>query len=299
MRLKNHDSETLFPISVLRGRLRLSGLNDLEVSSIIETASEKASRLGSWNEAELLKHTEKSLNDYPSTMLRNFETLTEYDRIRGGSEAVPALVLVIEGASATGKSLLALELARDLTATRFIGTDTIRQVIRGISSEHDCPELFCHTYQAYAFRQSGSSSLDPVVRGYIAQSELIIPHVQNLVNRLLAEGVTGLVEGVHIQPGTFKETPTRIVEVMINPSIETHKTLFLKKHLSGKLRTVSSDISVRTKEFEAARLIQDYMVSCALEHNVHIVHLVSYEDARIEIAKLIIAAIENIVSKYS
>jgi 2-phosphoglycerate kinase len=299
MRLRYQDSEAPYPLTVLRGRLRLSGLTDIEVASIIDDASRKANNIRALNEEDFMSCIEESLKEYPSDILQNFQSLTKYDKIRGESTTLPALILILEGASATGKSMLALELMAELAVTRFISTDTIRQILRGISSNQSHPELYCHTYQAYAYKQSGSPSLDPVVRGYIAQSELVMPYVQDLVNRLIAEGTIGLIEGVHIQPGIFEGTSSGILEVMINPSIETHRELFLGKHMTGKLRTVSSDISTRNREFEATRLIQDYMLSCALKHNVPVIPLKSYETARIEISKLIVKSVRNLMKNHS
>jgi 2-phosphoglycerate kinase len=294
MRVRFQDGNAPYPFTILNGRLRLSGLSDLETSSIIDSSFAGVSHLDSWNEADIITSIECILEKYPKEVHDNFRLLTSYEQTREDTNSTPPLILVLEGASATGKSMLAIELVRDLAATRFISTDTIRQVIRGIYSKQDHPELFCHTYQAFKFRQSGDSSLDPIIRGYIAQSEIVMQHTQDVIRRILDEGANAVVEGVHIQPGQLRNIDTNILEIVLNPSSDTHKSMFLSKNSSGKLRSVSQDTSVRTQEFETTRMIQDYLVSCALKQKVPVVKMENYEQARKEISKLIIDVIRKL-----
>jgi 2-phosphoglycerate kinase len=291
MRLRFQDDSILYPLIVLKGRLCLSGLSDLDTSSIIDKSLSGVSNPDTWTEENLVASIESMLEKYPEQIRSNFKLLTTYEQMRENTDSTPPLILVLEGASATGKSMLAVELVRDLAATRFISTDTVRQVIRGIYTKQSHPELFCHTYQAYIHKQSGDPSLNPIVRGYIAQSEIVLPYVQDMVRKILDEGIIAVIEGVHVQPGKLKDIDPNVLEIVINPSSETHKAMFLSKTRTGKLRTVSQDMLVRTKEFEATRMIQDYLLSCALEQKVPVVELESYEQARNEISRLIIDTI--------
>lgn len=298
MKMKFLDSEIPYPLSVLKGRLRLSGLTDSEVASTIAIVMNEAGRNESWREEDLLDYVEEHLEKHSSNICQNFRLLRMYDEAREKSPSLPGIILVLEGASATGKSLLALELVRDIAATRYISTDTVRQIVRGILDEHEHPELHCHTYQAHKYKQSGNQSLNPIIRGFIAQLQILEPYIEDLTNRLISEGATGLIEGVHIRPGTYLARAMNVLEVMINPSVEMHKAMFLGKHAGGKLKTVSSDILVRNTEFEATRIIQDYMLSSASEHGVPIIDLKSYESARIEISHLVIETIRNLMDNY-
>jgi len=297
MRLRFQEEEGPYPLAVLRGRLTLSGLRDQEISNIIDDSLSETSISNTWTEVDLIESIERSLGKYPEKIRDNFNLLTTYEQTRGESKSTPSLILVLEGASATGKSMLAIELVRDLAATRFISTDTIRQILRGIYDKQSHPELFCHTYQAYKHRQSGDPSLDPIVRGYIAQSEVLMPHIQNLVKRVHEEGAIAVFEGVHLQPGAVKSIGTNILEIVINPSRDTHKTMFLSKNKAGKLRTVSDNLSIRTQEFDATRKIQDYLISCALQQKVPMIKMESYEEARREIAGLVIDIVRALLKK--
>ncbi|MGD9397803.1 MAG: hypothetical protein PVJ05_15310, partial [Candidatus Thorarchaeota archaeon] len=131
MKLRLRDETIPYPLSTLRGRLRVSGLNSRAITEVVDE-----SVIGKFDsEVTLLNHIRKALSSYDSSILSNFETLTRYESLRGGFSEIPTIAVVLEGASATGKSLIALELMHDLTATRFISTDTVRQVLRGMMSE--------------------------------------------------------------------------------------------------------------------------------------------------------------------
>jgi len=71
--------------------------------------------------------------------------------------------------------------------------------------------------------------------------------------------------------------------------------MFASKYVAGKLKSVSKDSITREEEFQSTRKIQDYMIVEAKKHDLSIIDLESYEDARSEISKLIISKIEQII----
>lgn len=297
MRLRFREDETPYPIAIVKGRLRLSGLTDQETSSIIEGSLLETSIPDTWTEDDLIRSIEGLLEKHSRKIRDNFRLLTTYEQFRGKTNSTPSLILALEGASATGKSMLAIELVQDLAATRFISTDTIRQVLRGVYDRQSHPELFCHTYQAYKHKQSGDSSLDPIVRGYIAQSEMLKSHIQDLAKRVNEEGAISVFEGVHLRPGILKGINTNVLEIVINPTLNTHRSMFLSKQRAAKLRTVSNNLSVRTQEFEATRKIQEYLISQALQKKVPIIEMESYEEAKKEIYGHIINSVKSTLKK--
>ncbi|MBY8996300.1 MAG: hypothetical protein KGD60_01115 [Candidatus Thorarchaeota archaeon] len=294
MRLRLRDEEVPYPLFTIKGRLRLSGLNDQAISESMHNSKVSTCK----TEEALLNYVRESLKSYEPEVRSNFETLTKYEELRGDTPELPAIIVILEGASATGKSLIALELMRDLTATRFISTDSVRQVLRSIMNEEKYPELFCHTYQAHTHRQAGPEHLVPAVRGFLAQCEIITPHIETMTKRIIAEGVIAVVEGVQIQPGTLQSISPAVIEVLINPDVKTHRAMFAGKHEKGKLTTVSDDLTVRDKEFVATRAIQDYMIAIAEKKDVPIIALTDYDDARQEISDLIISRVRNLLSSF-
>ncbi|MBE0527370.1 MAG: hypothetical protein IH631_10535, partial [Candidatus Thorarchaeota archaeon] len=89
-----------------------------------------------------------------------------------------------------------------------------------------------------------------------------------------------------------------VLEILVNPSEDTHKSMFITKYIAGKLRTVSNDTSKREEEFLSTRKIQDYMINKARKNKVAIVELESYEIARLQISDLIINKVEQIIADH-
>ncbi|MFW9844769.1 MAG: hypothetical protein ACFFEV_09350 [Candidatus Thorarchaeota archaeon] len=293
VRIQNH--EIPFPLTTISGKLKLCGLADTATSQILKEI--KQTKLNS--EEEIFRYIKDALSKEPRIVLRSFETLNSYQQLRGTSDEVPPLVLALEGSSATGKSMLAIDFVHNLSSTRFISTDTIRQILRSIYTRDKYPELYCHTYQAYTRRQSGDHNLDPVIRGYIAQCEVINPPIIEMTKRIYSEGVSAVIEGVHLEPGSINHIGTGIMEILINPSEPLHKSMFITKHAAGRLRTVSGDSSTREIEFLSTRKIQEYMVTQAKKSQVTIINFNDYETACSEISTLIINKILEIIEEHS
>ncbi|MFX1415333.1 MAG: hypothetical protein ACFFC0_00915 [Promethearchaeota archaeon] len=295
MRINHHGAEMPYPMTALRGRLRLSGLSDLDADTIMVELKRHFSSSSETPSYEVLVNTCRHFIDSSSkVILEAFDTLTQYDSLRRNTDTQP-IVVVLEGASATGKSMLAVDLIANLAATRIISTDTVRQILRGLHTPEQHPELFCHTYQAYLHKQSGPEDLDPMIRGFLAQCELITPTIKESVHRVLEEGAEAIVEGVHMVPGSFQDLGNGVLEVLVNPQQDVHKAMFLAKHSTSGLKTVSDDVEDREREFEAARLIQDFMLERATETSVDTVTLIDYEEAATNLRLLVMDHIRRMI----
>jgi 2-phosphoglycerate kinase len=273
-------------------------VNPWDVERIIANAAHGLRKRDTVTEDDLVQACRSKIPAKDLAMLHSFDVLTEYERLRREGIGPPPVILALEGASGTGKSLLALNMIFNMAATRIISTDTVRQVLRDFRPKETNPELHCHTYQAHAHRQSGPEKLNPVLRGYLAQCELICPQVQKMVQRVVAEGADTVVEGVHILPGDLHDICPSVLEVLVNPEPKVHKEMFITKHLTGKLRTVSENESDRLNEFRAARLIQDYMVECVFKSETEIVGFTDYRQAEDDICQLVVAKIESLVEDF-
>ena len=130
MRLRIRGADVPFPLSVIKGRLILSGLAENQASDIMQNAVRKLESIANPSKEILLNHVRKALESSKNSVRENFETLTKYENMRSESHDAPPIVVILEGASATGKSVIAVELVHNLVATRFISSDTVRQVLR-------------------------------------------------------------------------------------------------------------------------------------------------------------------------
>ncbi len=301
MRIRNEDGIAPYPLAIVRGRLRLAGCSAAVAGVILHNVVQSLSPTeGHPLEEELIckvKHDLRNFDDGRGLRTYLFSLLTEYDALRRNNPDIKPIVLVIEGASATGKSMVILDLMSILGATRFVSTDSIRQILRASSSEQDHPELYCHTYQAHKHRQTGPENLEPVVRGFIAQYELLEPSLKETTRRIIEEGAEAIIEGVHLIPGVLGELSDSIIEVVLNPDSETHRSMFISKSSAAGLRTVSDKHDIRLKEFEATREIQEYIVSLAQEKSVSIVDLLDYKQAIDAICDIVFNRIRKLVEE--
>jgi 2-phosphoglycerate kinase len=293
MRIQYDDVAIPYPVSILRGYLRLLGLSRIDSLRIVESVISSDTVIFPSEEKILEECNNILIRDHPK-FSDSFNVILEYNRqLRKGK--LPHILLAISGASATGKSMLAINMIHTLAATRVVSTDSIRQILRTQTNESNSPELFCHTYQVHHYKQVGSVDLPLSVRGYLAQMEAISPALRSTVLRLVDEGVSSIIEGVHIIPGTLRDLESSIIEILIHPDDETHWGMFLSKSHGSGLKTVSADKVERRKEYEATREIQDFLRVQAKKNTIPIICLESYENAEEEINRVIFDHIARLV----
>ena len=292
MRVRIGDHVIPFPIGLLRGRLRLAGLDYELCDRILHRFVDDANM---YPYSEILQYLEKSVAEIDNSIVHNLRTIRRYEEQRREHRETPAIILVLEGASATGKSLLAMPMIEKLGVTRTIGTDSIRQIVRSLTDPAEHPELFCHTYQAYKYRTAGRSDLSKIVRGYLAQVELLSPYLVRSIQLIIDEGTDAIIEGVHIVPGSLVKLGAGVLEVLIHPTCEDHRVMFQSKSSAASLRSVSSKEEVRDVEFRATREIQDYLYSQARENEVAIIQFHDYESAERDLDELVLKKMKELV----
>ena len=289
MRIDFHGHSLPYPLQVLRSKLLLSGISRLSSEEVInEVLREFAfdNKMPAPTEFELNRLALSHIDNEDAR--RKFSTVLKYEARRCSQDPVAPIAVAIAGASATGKSMIALELVGVLAATRYISTDTIRQVLRSTLSRDDSPELFCHTYQAHEVLREKHSVSNKYVAGFLAQTSIMDPTLRKMTERLIDEGATAVIEGVHLVPGSLKDISPTLIEVLIDPSEHTHKLMFASKEALAKLRTVSTVESVREEEFVAAREIQSYLRDRAKESGTAVIPLASYDQAISAIGELVV-----------
>jgi 2-phosphoglycerate kinase len=111
---------------------------------------------------------------------------------------VNPLVIVIGGATGTGKSTVATEAAHRLGITRLTSTDTIRQTMRAFFSREFMPSVHYSSFEAGAAVPDAD---DPLTAGFIEQSRNVLVGVRASIDRALEERWSIILEGVHLVPG--------------------------------------------------------------------------------------------------
>jgi len=116
------------------------------------------------------------------------------------------LIILVGGASGVGTSSIAFEVANRLGIRNMISTDMIREVMRKTSSKELIPTLYESSYTAYrSLRIPPPPELEQVIIGFRDHVDTVSVGVEAVVERAIKEGISIVVEGVHIVPGFIRE----------------------------------------------------------------------------------------------
>jgi 2-phosphoglycerate kinase len=208
---------------------------------------------------------------------RAMRRLRRYAELR--SLDIPIVVLV-GGATGTGKSTVATEVAHRLGITRVTSTDFVRQTMRAFFSEEFLPSVHYSSFEAgdalpTAEREAG----DPLLVGFLDQTRHVLVGVNASIDRALEEGWSMVLEGVHLVPGMLIPRARRaiVVHVVVAVPDETlHEQHFLERHeLSAGERARDKYLT----RFAEIRRLQAFIVAEADKAEVRVVQNDNIEHA--------------------
>jgi 2-phosphoglycerate kinase len=186
-----------------------------------------------------------------------------------------SVIVIIGGATGTGKSTLATELAYRLGISRITSTDVVRQVMRAFFSPELMPSLHYSSFEAgggMKMPMPDPDQGDRALYGFIQQAEQVAVGAVAVVERAVLEGLSTVVEGVHLVPGLVEPPPghdATIVNVMLAiEDEEAHQSHFVARDsASGGARALDRYL----QHFGEIRRIQDYLLGRAQRMNVPVV----------------------------
>jgi 2,3-bisphosphoglycerate-independent phosphoglycerate mutase len=244
-------------LSELEGELSAEGVKLLE-------AGEIARRVG-----DLLEREEGS------------EAARRYRTVRQIGRLPRPLVLYIGGASGTGKSTVALELAPLLRIYRINATDTIRQVMRMVFTRSILPAIHSSSFEVAPPSEPGAAELglhspgDPedlprVIASFEEQALRVTVGIRAVVERAIAENLSIIVEGVHVHPALvpfadLEGSAYQVPIMLASLNEESHRSRFLARSRTGVRRAERY-----LENFRAIRTIHDHIVQEAERHDVPI-----------------------------
>ncbi|ADL58055.1 2-phosphoglycerate kinase [Methanothermobacter marburgensis str. Marburg] len=183
------------------------------------------------------------------------------------------LIILIGGASGVGTSSIAFEVANRLGIRNMISTDMIREVMRKIVSRELLPSIYESSYTAYqSLRIPPPPELDEVLIGFRDHVDTVSIGVEAVIERALTEGISIVIEGVHIVPGFIKDdliNKENVAMFVLTVSDENvHKGRFYSRcRQMWARRPLKRYISY----FWAIRRIHRYIESQAKKHNVPVI----------------------------
>lgn len=183
------------------------------------------------------------------------------------------LIILIGGASGIGTSSISFELANKLGIKNMLSTDMIREVMRKIVSKELCPTLFESSYTAQeSLRTPAPPEFDKVLLGFKDHVETVSVGVNGVIERAIKEGISIVIEGVHIVPGFINEdllkTPNVHMFILTLSDEEIHKGRFYSRCRQLWARR---PLQRYLKHFVPIRKTHDYIASEARIHHVPLV----------------------------
>ncbi|MDX6507297.1 MAG: 2-phosphoglycerate kinase [Gaiellaceae bacterium] len=202
------------------------------------------------------------------------------------------IILLVGGATGTGKSSVATDVAYRLGITRVTSTDFVRQTMRAFFSQEFMPAIHHSSFEAgRATADDEDDGNEAVLNGFLEQTRDVLVGVRAAIDRALEEGWSIVLEGVHLVPGMLPPIKGALVVqcVLAITDAEAHASHFW-------IRDTDSD-GVRPYEkyldaFDDIRLVQTYILGRASKHDVPVIENGNIEDAIGEVMELVLNAAE-------
>lgn len=208
-----------------------------------------------------------------------------------------ALILLIGGATGTGKSTVASEVAFRMGISRIQSTDMMREIIRSYLTPQVVPTLGYSSFDAWRglpapAEGQGHEIENPVIAGYLSQFAAMKPALQSTIERTLKEKQHMILEGVHVistELDAQEKDSSGIVVPLMLATME-------KEMLGKQLKRRSREASVHEPSRYLDRLdniweLQSYLLSEADKAGVPIIQNWSIEDTVRAVLDLVISRI--------
>lgn len=213
-----------------------------------------------------------------------------YEKLREIGKLDRALVVLVGGTTGVGKSTIATEIAHRLGITRIVSTDSIREVMRGIFAKDLMPAIYESSFNAWrGLRVPVPHGANPVIVGFREQTAVVATGIKSLISRAALEGVSMVIEGVHLVPGYIEPSQFKnasVVQLLIGvEDEEAHRSHFY-------IREIQTDGMRPFEKYRAnfgnIRLLGRYIEDLAREHGIPIVYSHQLDRTVSEVLELVV-----------
>ncbi|HEX2505508.1 MAG TPA: hypothetical protein VHK22_04805 [Gaiellaceae bacterium] len=263
-----------------------------ELARLIEKELVREGQEDSFTEAHLHEVAERVLAGHEGEQavraLRRYHALQELE--------VP-LILLVGGATGTGKSTVTTEVAHRLGITRVASTDFVRQTMRAFFSEGFMPSIHYSSFEAAAAVAAPEEARDPTIVGFNDQTRNVLVGVRAVIDRALTEGYSVALEGVHVVPGLVPSSKEGAIVVQVLLAIEDaeehSRHFWVRDAVSEGVRPVEKYLGA----LDDIRRIQAYLVERAERAGVPV-----FENSRIDrtveaVIRLVLQEVERTVEE--
>lgn len=249
----------------------------LDPNDAFDVAREIEVRLRRDGTRNLARHTLRQMA--AETLEHRFgpKTARRYRVWRHFEKPDKPVILLLGGATGSGKTSVALEVALRLGISRVMTTDSIREVMRIMLSHELLPELHASSFDAYRYLATDHDGESSVVEGYLAQSRAVSVGVRAIMDRAIEENTSLVIDGVSLAPGLVDVESYRESAYVITLAIARLDEDAFHKAFAARARQSGREPERYVENLDAILEIQDYILEQADRHNVPIVDNQSLE----------------------
>ena len=217
------------------------------------------------------------------------ESIQRQRRYQELSELDLPIMVFIGGATGTGKSTVAAELAYRFGITRVTSTDFVRQTMRAFFSSDFMPSIHQSSFEA---GDAYPDADDPLEFGFLQQARNVLVGVRASSERALEEGWSLVLEGVHLVPGMVElPRPDLAVSVFVVLSIDDEDEHV--RHFRFRDEDSERPESRYLDRFSDIRRLQEVIVARARRTGVPVVENEDADAAARTVADLVLDAAER------
>jgi len=208
------------------------------------------------------------------------------------------LLVLIGGATGTGKSALATEIAQRLEIVRTQSSDLLREVMRMMIPKRLLPVLHKSSYDAWQVLPAATDSQDMdeslLIDGYLAQADLLEVPCEAVIRRSLQEGSSLVLEGVHVRHSMVDMVPKGSNAIAVPIVLAALSPDGLRDRFKGRGEQVGERRSERyLQNFEAIWRLQSYLLSEADKKGIPIIVGNHREQVIIDVMKTIVQSLST------
>lgn len=187
--------------------------------------------------------------------------------------------ILIGGASGTGKSTIATEVAHRFGIVRTQSTDMLREVMRMMVPEALLPALHNSSFEAWRSQHRPKErigtppSSDEIIAGYRVQSKEVSVSSNAIIQRAERENVSLVLEGIHNHPERMSEIVNGQSVLVVPLMLAILKRKDLRKRINGRGEESAHRRAERyLKNFDSIWTLQNFLLDEADQQNIPIIH---------------------------